>query len=425
MNIRLIPIYSNAESDSNTILGWTMNSSLSLILDPYINYKLNFRSIDKEVSPLTFPSISLSSLLNLPSDHRIAPCPFASLSKSHSPLSLSNSSLSFIRWNINPTLSTLLKQKDQPFSMVFEPNSLSSLSLSSLSYIDWPLTESAHLPMPSLTMIAAPSLSIPRSFSPKLLSSSQSSLSLPHFERNLVAHSQLAGFIYYKIDLPTHSSYQSIYLSLLDNYPAFIIPQLSSLSIRYSNIKDRNLDYTYLPFDPFSNKLSNNADSSSNLLTKIDYSPILSHQSFSESNPLNSFSSLNLHFNLLNSLSNPSSSLSSILITLPYSLTLLPSHLYPTDISRGFDLGPAAIKFYHTTKPVPPSPSSSHIEIDQLINESPIYLYSSPSLIPLMFPDQSISFNVIAITSTLLAFVIGALFNLSWRGRWKLIRLQI
>jgi Gpi16 subunit, GPI transamidase component len=76
---------------------------------------------------------------------------------------------------------------------------------------------------------------------------------------------------------------------------------------------------------------------------------------------------------------------------------------FPGDANRGFEL--------------PPVQATFHVPVDGInacasIGTSPTVLYSNALLILAPLPDMSMPFNVISLTCTLYAFVIGSLLNL-------------
>lgn len=85
----------------------------------------------------------------------------------------------------------------------------------------------------------------------------------------------------------------------------------------------------------------------------------------------------------------PASSL--VQITIEYEKAFLSMNDFPPDVSRGFDVQAGVVTILNTNKSV--------------------RLYTESLLIVLPSPDFSMPFNVIAFTSTLLAFFFGSLFN--------------
>lgn len=85
---------------------------------------------------------------------------------------------------------------------------------------------------------------------------------------------------------------------------------------------------------------------------------------------------------------------STVTVLLDYEKAFMRYHEYPSDANRGFDV-PAAIVVVRGNGSTP----------DRRI-------YSTSSLIMLPLPDFSMPYNVIILTSTLLALFFGSVFNL-------------
>ncbi|KAG8629608.1 hypothetical protein KVT40_003473 [Elsinoe batatas] len=77
---------------------------------------------------------------------------------------------------------------------------------------------------------------------------------------------------------------------------------------------------------------------------------------------------------------------------------------YPPDANRGFDVAPAVIRILPT--------NSSSSEFD---NGESTYLRTTSLLLPLPTPDFSMPYNVIILTSTVIAMGFGSIFNLITR----------
>ena len=81
---------------------------------------------------------------------------------------------------------------------------------------------------------------------------------------------------------------------------------------------------------------------------------------------------------------------------------------YPPDANRGFDIAPAVIRLLpngaSTSSPSPHSPQA-HVE-------SPTYLRTTSLLLPLPTPDFSMPYNVIILTSTVMALAFGSIFTI-------------
>ena len=89
------------------------------------------------------------------------------------------------------------------------------------------------------------------------------------------------------------------------------------------------------------------------------------------------------------------------LLTLQLVRPLLAVDELPADASRGIDLGAAALRYW----PVRPG-----------LEPTPRELYTDGALLPVPVSDQSMSYNVISATSTLLALFAGSMFNLLVRS---------
>ena len=67
---------------------------------------------------------------------------------------------------------------------------------------------------------------------------------------------------------------------------------------------------------------------------------------------------------------------------------------YPPDANRGFNVAPAVIKILHASE------------------DNPIYIRTTSLLLQLPTPDFSMPYNVIILTSTVIALAFGSIFNL-------------
>ncbi|KZF21062.1 GPI transamidase component Gpi16 [Xylona heveae TC161] len=86
---------------------------------------------------------------------------------------------------------------------------------------------------------------------------------------------------------------------------------------------------------------------------------------------------------------------------------------YPPDANRGFDVAPAVVRVLSSSSSFT---SDSIFEKDQSESELPvqdsIYLRTTSLLLPLPTPDFSMPYNVIILTSTVMALAFGSIFNL-------------
>lgn len=88
---------------------------------------------------------------------------------------------------------------------------------------------------------------------------------------------------------------------------------------------------------------------------------------------------------------------STLTLTYDFEKAILRYTEYPPDANRGFDVAPAVIRLL-------PSDSSS--------NNQRVYLRTTSLLLPLPTPDFSMPYNVIILTSTVMALGFGHIFNL-------------
>lgn len=93
---------------------------------------------------------------------------------------------------------------------------------------------------------------------------------------------------------------------------------------------------------------------------------------------------------------------STMILTYDFDKAILRYTEYPPDANRGFDVGPAVIKILPTT-------SGSR---DQQPQQQPSYIRTTSLLLPLPTPDFSMPYNVIILTSTVMALAFGSIFNL-------------
>ena len=88
---------------------------------------------------------------------------------------------------------------------------------------------------------------------------------------------------------------------------------------------------------------------------------------------------------------------STVKLTYDFEKAILRYTEYPPDANRGFDVAPAVIRLI--------SPTSN-------TTGSSMYLRTTSLLLPLPTPDFSMPYNVIILTSTVMALAFGSIFNL-------------
>lgn len=91
---------------------------------------------------------------------------------------------------------------------------------------------------------------------------------------------------------------------------------------------------------------------------------------------------------------------STVILTYDFDKAILRYTEYPPDANRGFDVAPAVIRL------LPPFGNESSN------SQAPVYIRTSSLLLPLPTPDFSMPYNVIILTSTVMALAFGMIFNL-------------
>ena len=108
----------------------------------------------------------------------------------------------------------------------------------------------------------------------------------------------------------------------------------------------------------------------------------------------------------------------SALLSLQLRRPLLPVEVLPSDASRGLDLGAAAVRYrVHrpAARPTAAAAAAAPGSIPAAVAEAPRLLFTESALLQLPLADQSMPFNVISLTSTLVALFAGSMFNLLTR----------
>ncbi|KAL9126303.1 MAG: hypothetical protein Q9217_004629 [Psora testacea] len=96
---------------------------------------------------------------------------------------------------------------------------------------------------------------------------------------------------------------------------------------------------------------------------------------------------------------------STIVLTYNFDKAILRYTEYPPDANRGFDVAPAVIRLL-------PSLNNTAFMSRAKNKELPIYIRTTSLLLPLPTPDFSMPYNVIILTSTVMALAFGSIFNL-------------
>ena len=92
-----------------------------------------------------------------------------------------------------------------------------------------------------------------------------------------------------------------------------------------------------------------------------------------------------------------------VILTYDFDKAILRYTEYPPDANRGFDIAPAVIRLL---------PASGNVSGSFVEGQSEVYLRTSSLLLPLPTPDFSMPYNVIILTSTVMALAFGMIFNL-------------
>ena len=95
---------------------------------------------------------------------------------------------------------------------------------------------------------------------------------------------------------------------------------------------------------------------------------------------------------------------STVILTYDFEKAILRYTEYPPDANRGFDVAPAVIRLLPSSGN---APGGSFVE-----GPADAYIRTSSLLLPLPTPDFSMPYNVIILTSTVMALAFGMIFNL-------------
>ena len=94
---------------------------------------------------------------------------------------------------------------------------------------------------------------------------------------------------------------------------------------------------------------------------------------------------------------------STVILTYDFDKAILRYTEYPPDANRGFDVAPAVIRLL---------PASSNASESSVKGQAEMYIRTSSLLLMLPTPDFSMPYNVIILTSTVMALAFGMIFNL-------------
>ena len=196
---------------------------------------------------------------------------------------------------------------------------------------------------------------------------SQLSLDEPvlHAERTIVGHGQERGGM--RIIFNNPSSANAIDFIYFETLPWFLRPYVHTLQ---ATITDQNGVHRQVPASQF--------------IRETYYRPAIDRQRGTQ---------------LELALSVPAAS--TVTLTYDFEKAILRYDEYPPDANRGFNVAPAVIRLL-TPQHRARDPGSS----------SPVYIRTTSLLLPLPTPDFSMPYNVIILTSTVIALAFGNIFNL-------------
>jgi phosphatidylinositol glycan class T len=182
-----------------------------------------------------------------------------------------------------------------------------------------------------------------------------SSLEQPrlHAERTMVGYGQERGGM--RLVLTNPSPSDAVHLIYLESLPWFMKPYLHTLHASIDSI------------------------SSPSSIQQVFYRPAIDRAR-------GSHIELRLHV--------PASA--SLVLTYDFEKAILRYTEYPPDANRGFDVAPSIVKLLSNNPQ----------------DDVPVYLRTTSMLLPLPTPDFSMPYNVIILTSTVMAMAFGSMFNL-------------
>ncbi|EEH38409.1 GPI transamidase component GPI16 [Paracoccidioides lutzii Pb01] len=96
---------------------------------------------------------------------------------------------------------------------------------------------------------------------------------------------------------------------------------------------------------------------------------------------------------------------STVTLTYDFEKAILRYTEYPPDANRGFNVAPAVIRLLGTSN------NDNKNQTKENYSQPPIYLRTTGLLLPLPTPDFSMPYNVIILTSSVMALAFGSIFN--------------
>lgn len=183
--------------------------------------------------------------------------------------------------------------------------------------------------------------------------------------RSFTGHGQERGGVQTLLTNPSPTS--SIEFIYFESLPWFMKPYLHTLTAQVSNHSSPSPHY-------------------SDIIKSIYYRPALDRRRGTQLELL---------------LSVPAAS--TVVLTYDFDKAILRYTEYPPDANRGFDIAPAIIR-------VLPGSNRNSTNTDNT-SQASIYLRTTSLLLPLPTPDFSMPYNVIILTSTVMALAFGGIFN--------------
>ena len=211
---------------------------------------------------------------------------------------------------------------------------------------------------------------------PDLTAQSPLPLPLLYAERSFTGHGQERGGVQALLTNPSlHTAIEFIYLESL---PWFMKPYLHTLKAQVSRQK--------------------HGASQSSIIKDIYYKPAVDRHRGTQ---------LELRMSV------PAAS--TVSLAYAFEKAILRYTEYPPDANRGFDVAPAVIRLVGTSMPQNGTQSTKKrsAATPQLsLLPEPIYLRTTSLLLPLPTPDFSMPYNVIILTSTVMALAFGGVFTM-------------
>ena len=184
-----------------------------------------------------------------------------------------------------------------------------------------------------------------------------------HAERTIIGHGQERGGM--RSILTNPSATDTVEFVYFETLPWFMRPYLHTLQTKLTSLTGSTVDQ---PTD--------------NIVKDVFYRPAVDRHRGTQLELI---------------LSVPPSS--TVTLIYDFEKTILRYTEYPPDANRGFNVAPAVIRILKTGA-------------NTISNTAPIYLRTTSLLLPLPTPDFSMPYNVIILTSTVMALAFGNIFNL-------------